>query len=159
MCPLVAGGTVAIAGDLGAGLMVVMEELVRRLSRGNSPLSIFICEGTVGAVQTFFFRAEDGPWTTQRLAALASVDVVIRLSRERARANVYPPVDVLASRSRLLETKAVNGEHLTSSERVRQALALLWTQPGEGKSRDNQLLLAEFRGFDLRVENLCAPSG
>ena len=109
MCPLIAGGTVAIAGDLGAGIMVVMEELVRRLSRGNSPLSIFILmpppspewpyslepgfshaealrkdgfsEGTVGAVQTFFFRAEDGSWTTQRLAALASVDVVIRLSR------------------------------------------------------------------------------
>ena len=177
MCPLVAGGTVAIAGDLGAGITVVMEELVRRLSRGNSPLSIFILmpppspewpyslepgfshaealrkdgfsEGTVGAVQTFFFRAEDGPWTTQRLAALASVDVVIRLSRERARANVYPPVDVLASRSRLLETKAINAEHLASSERVRQALALLWAQPSEGKSRDNQLLLERA----LKVQN------
>ena len=65
------------------------------------------------------------------------------------RANVYPPVDVLASRSRLLETKAVNGEHLTSSERVRQALALLWAQPGEGKSRDNQLLLERA----LKVQN------
>ena len=178
MCPLVAGGTVAIAGDLGRGYSITtVKGLVRRLSRGNSPLSIFILmpppspewpyslepgfshaealrkdgfsEGTVGAVQTFFFRAEDGPWTTQRLAALASVDVVIRLSRERARANVYPPVDVLASRSRLLETKAINGEHLTSSERVRQALALLWTQPGEGKSRDNQLLLERA----LKVQN------
>ena len=176
MCPLIAGGTVAIAGDLGAGIMVVMEELVRRLSRGDSPLSIFILmpppssewpyslepgfshaealrkdgfsEGTVGAVQTFFFRAEDGPWTTQRLAALASVDVVIRLSRERARANIYPTVDVLASRSRLLETKAVNGEHVTSSERVRRALELLWA-PGEGKSRDNQLLLERA----LKVQN------
>jgi F-type H+-transporting ATPase subunit beta len=33
MCPLVAGGTVVIAGEPGAGLTVLMEELVRRLSR------------------------------------------------------------------------------------------------------------------------------
>lgn len=95
ICPLVAGGTVAIAGDLGAGITVVMEQLVRRLSGGSDPLSIFIMmpppspewpyslepgfshakalskegysEGTVGAVQTFFLRAEDGPWTTIRI--------------------------------------------------------------------------------------------
>ena len=35
MCPLVAGGTLAIAGDLGGGSTVVMEELVRRLSAGR----------------------------------------------------------------------------------------------------------------------------
>src|SRR5262249_10703944 len=32
MCPLVRGGTVAIAGELRAGTTVVLEELVRRLS-------------------------------------------------------------------------------------------------------------------------------
>ncbi len=177
MCPLVAGGTVAIAGDLGAGITVVMEELVRRLSGGSNPLSIFVMmpppspqwphslepgfshaealrkegysEGTAGAVQTFFFRAEDGPWTTQRLAALAAVDVVIRLSRERGQAKVYPTVDVLASRSRLLETKAVDGEHATIAERVRRALASLWAEPGEAKSRDDRLLLERA----LKVQN------
>jgi hypothetical protein len=41
-CPLVAGGTVVIAGDLGAGMLVVMEELVRRLGGGSDPLSIFV---------------------------------------------------------------------------------------------------------------------
>ena len=134
MCPLVAGGTVALAGDLGAGMTVVMEELVRRLSGGSDPLSIFVMmpppspewpysvepgfshaealskegysEGTVGAVQTFFFRADDGPWTAERLAALAPLDTVIRLSHERGQAKVYPTVDALASRSRLLEAKA-----------------------------------------------------
>jgi RNA polymerase sigma factor (sigma-70 family) len=177
MCPLVAGGTVAIAGDLGAGITVVMEELVRRLSGGSEPLSIFILmpppspqwphalepgfshaeelrkegysEGTAGAVQTFFFRAEDGPWTTQRLAALAPVDVIIRLSRERGQAKVYPTVDVLASRSRLLETEAVDGEHATIAERVRRALASLWAKPGEAKSRDDRLLLERA----LKVQN------
>ena len=56
---------------------------------------------------------------------------------------------MLASRSRILDTRAVNAEHLTSSERVREALALLWTPPGEGKSRDNQLLLEQA----LKVQN------
>ena len=42
MCPLVAGGTVAIAGELGAGTTVVMEELVRRLGRrGRARISSF----------------------------------------------------------------------------------------------------------------------
>ncbi|HTC05056.1 MAG TPA: hypothetical protein VK749_16745 [Xanthobacteraceae bacterium] len=42
MCPLVAGGILAIATDIGAGVMVMMEELVRRLSGGCDPLSIFV---------------------------------------------------------------------------------------------------------------------
>jgi RNA polymerase sigma factor (sigma-70 family) len=99
-CPLVAGGTLAIAGDLGAGITVVMEEIVRRLSGGRNRLTMFVMmppaspewpytlepgfsvvdelkkagysEGAVGAVQTFFLRADEGPWTTERLAALAA---------------------------------------------------------------------------------------
>lgn len=169
MCALVAGGTMAIAGDLGAGITVVMEELVRRLSSGSEPLSIFLMmpppspewphslepgfshaeelrkegysEGTVGAVQTFFFRAEEGPWTAQRLAALAPVDTVIRLSRERGRAKVYPTVDVLASRSALLETKMLDSEHTAIAARARQALASLWTAPAEGEPQRDPLLL------------------
>ena len=168
MCPLVAGGTLTIATDIGAGVMVMMEELVRRLSGGCDPLSIFVMmpppsperpdvletepgfshaeqlrkegysEGTVGAVQTFFLRAEAGPWTTQRLAALAPADVVIRMSRERGQAKVYPTVDVLASRSRLLEMKVADAEHVAITERVREALASLWATPSEGKACDGK---------------------
>ena len=169
MCPLVAGGSVAIAGDLGAGITVVTEELVRRLSGGGDPLSIFVMmpppspewpyalepgfshaeelrkegfsEGTLGAVQTFFLRAEDGPWTTERLAALTPVDVVIRLSRKHAQAKVYPPIDVLASRSRWLETRAVDDEHAKIARRIRQAFASLWATPGEANAGDDRLLL------------------
>jgi len=82
-------------------------------------------EGTVGAVQTFFFRADDGPWTTQRLAELASVDTVIHLSRGMAEKRIYPCVDPRTSRSRLLETKAVGDEHAAIAERVKQAFPLL----------------------------------
>ena len=89
-------------------------------------------EGTVGPVQTFFFRGEDRPWTQDRLAALSAFDTVIHLSRERIRANIYPAVDVLTSRSRLVETKAVSDEHAMIRERVRQAIAALWAAEHHG---------------------------
>jgi hypothetical protein len=95
-----------------------MEELVRRLSGGTNRVSLFtlaprwseerlpdysyadalkkegFSEGIVGAAQTFFFRAEDGPWAQERLASLALIDVVIHLSRAVAKAKLYPCVDL-----------------------------------------------------------------
>jgi len=145
LCPLAVGGTVAIAGEFGAGTTVVMEELVRRLSGKADRISLFtlvqrwkeedfshaaelkkdgFSEGTVGAVQTFFFRAGDGPWTTERLAELASVDTVIHLSRGMAERKIYPCVDPRTSRSELLETKAVGDEHASIADRVKQAVTL-----------------------------------
>lgn len=174
-CPLLAGGTLAIAGDLGAGITVVMEEIVRRLSGGRERLTMFVMmppasaewpyslepgfsyaeelmkegysEGTVGAVQTFFLRADEGPWTSERLAALAPVDVVLRLSRDRAKAKVYPSVDVLASRSRLLDQRAVSKEHAETANRVRAALAALWC------TERNSNLRAEARERALKLQN------
>ncbi len=121
MCPLIAGGNVVIAGERGAGIAVVMYELVQRLKGGPDRLKVFLLmplwpdappgwsiaaelkkEGysdvPEGAAQAFFFRTEDGPWTESRLSALDPFDVVIHLSRERGRAMVYPTVDVLTSR-------------------------------------------------------------
>ena len=164
MCPLVAGGSVVIAGQSSVGLFVVPYELVRRLSSGNERVSLFLLvslspglapdgslaaevrqesgnEGTVGPVQTFFFGAEDAPWTRERLEALAAADVVIHLSRERIAAKVYPAVDVLTSRSRLLETKAVGEEHVATAERVRHALAALWADRGRLQSGTDGLML------------------
>src|SRR5215510_6646490 len=112
MCPLMAGGSVTIAGEARVGIVVVTEELVQRLSRGPDRVSLFPLvpltptpspdwsfaeelkkeagsECTVGPVQTFFFRGEDQPWTEDRLAGLSAFDTVIHLSRERIRANIY----------------------------------------------------------------------
>jgi RNA polymerase sigma factor (sigma-70 family) len=149
MCPLVAGGTVAIAGEYGAGTTVVMEELVRRLSSGADRVSLFtfvqqwdgarepgfshaealrkdgFSEGTIGAVQTFFFRAAEGPWTADRLDELAPVDTVIHLSRGMAMRKIYPCVDVATSRSRLINTGAVEAAHAAIAARAQEALALL----------------------------------
>jgi F-type H+-transporting ATPase subunit beta len=87
-------------------------------------------EGTRGNVQGFFLRTEDGPWTAERLAMLAPSDTVIRLSRALARAKVYPTVDVLASRSRLFDSAAVDPGHAAIAQRVRDALAALWANSG-----------------------------
>jgi F-type H+-transporting ATPase subunit beta len=155
MCPLMAGGSVAIVGEARVGIVVVAEELVLRLSRDLDRVSLFPLvplvpnlspdwsfaeelkkeagsEGTVGPVQTFFFRGEDRPWTQDRLAALSAFDTVIHLSRERIRANIYPAVDVLTSRSRLVETKADSDEHAMIRERVRQGIAALWAGERHG---------------------------
>ncbi|HXW28317.1 MAG TPA: sigma-70 family RNA polymerase sigma factor [Xanthobacteraceae bacterium] len=173
MCPVVAGGSLAIAGGYGVGLSVVMEELVRRLSRGSDPVSMFVflpppssewpptlteeyshaeafrrdgySEGTVGSLQTFFFRSEDGPWTLERLAALAPVDTVIHLSRERIKSKIYPGVDVLTSRSRVLDGKGASAEHARTAERVRQALMALWGRNGFANTDTADVTLARAR--------------
>ena len=51
MCPLVAGGTLAIATDIGAGVMVSMEELVRRLS-GGCPFAVDLCLDAAAVART-----------------------------------------------------------------------------------------------------------
>jgi F0F1-type ATP synthase beta subunit len=147
MCPLVSGGTVAIAGEIRTGVSVVVEELVRRLSGGSARVSLFTIapnppgsfadvwkaegysEGTVGSVQTFYFLGEEGPWSAERLEKIAGVDVIIRLSREVAQRRFYPAVDPLTSRSRLLERGMVSSEHLDVAARGRRALALLAASP------------------------------
>jgi F-type H+-transporting ATPase subunit beta len=79
----------------------------------------------MGPVQTFFFQADEGAWTQERLAALAAVDAVIHISRSRIVEKIYPGVDVLTSRSRVLETGAVSDAHRTIVARARDAIALL----------------------------------
>jgi RNA polymerase sigma factor (sigma-70 family) len=142
MCPLVRGGTVAVAGELRAGTCVVVEELCRRLSREPGGLSVFAfipphpgperefqemwakeghTGGTAGTVQTFYFLGQE-EWTAERLATLPSVDAVIRLSKDLAQIGIYPPIDPLASRSRLLDAGLVEPEHAEIAARVRQSL-------------------------------------
>jgi F0F1-type ATP synthase beta subunit len=161
MCSLVAGGTLAIAGEWKAGTAVLLEELVRRLSGGTDRVSIFTfvpgggtmtyaammakegySDGTVGAVQTFFFRREDGPWTPETLSALTGFDVVIRLSEALGRLGIYPSVDPLTSRSRLIESSTLGQEHVEVAARAREALALL--APG-APAQDHPLAVARAR--------------
>ena len=170
MCPLVAGGSVALVGELGAGVMVVMEELVRRLSGGADSLSLFVLmppfspewpastgqplsisgslkregysEGTVGRVQTFFLRGQEEPWTAERINEFATADAVIHLSRQVAQAKIYPAVDLRTSRSRLIETGAVGEAHGTVTAQVRRVLgAALWNTPDPPEAKRDRLML------------------
>jgi F0F1-type ATP synthase beta subunit len=149
MCPLVRGGTVAVAGEFRAGTCVVVEELCRRLGHEPGGVSIFafmpphpgperefqemwakegFTGGTAGTVQTFYFLGQE-EWTAERLAALPSVDVVIRLSRELAQIGIYPTIDPLASRSRLLDASLVGPEHVEVAARIREVLHAAVAEP------------------------------
>jgi F0F1-type ATP synthase beta subunit len=140
MCPLVRGGTVAIAGEYAAGPMVVTEELCRRLNSKPGGVSIFtfippgpglsfqevwakegFTGGTAGTIQTFYFVGEEA-WTAERLSALPAVDAVIRLSRELAPLGIYPTIDAIISRSRLLDETLVDRDHAEVAAQVREAL-------------------------------------
>jgi F-type H+-transporting ATPase subunit beta len=173
MCPIVAGGSVALAGEMGAGTTVVMEEIVRRLSGGRDRLSIFAIlappsaewpralepdyslaaefkkegssEGTVGSVQTFFFRSEGGKWTAEALAALSPVDSILHISRERIKSKLYPGIDVLTSRSALFETDAISAEHARIAERVKAALSLMWADNDFANFDTTDVVLARAR--------------
>jgi len=153
MCPIRAGGSVAIAGEYGTGNTVVMEEIVRRISKSSHPVTLFVLipppseiwppsldenrslaeelkkegysEGTVGAVQTFFLTGVAGPWTAETLAALAPIDTVVQLARAMILRKNYPGVDVLTTRSRLLDDNLVGAADVEIARRVREAIALL----------------------------------
>jgi F0F1-type ATP synthase beta subunit len=152
MCPIRAGGSVAIAGEYGTGNTVVMEEIVRRISNSSHPVTLFVLipppseiwppsldenrsfadelksegcsEGTVGAVQTFFLTGVEGPWTAETLAALAPVDTVVQLARAMILRKTYPGVDVLTTRSRLLDENLISAAEMEIARRTRQAIAL-----------------------------------
>jgi RNA polymerase sigma factor (sigma-70 family) len=152
MCPIRAGGSVAIAGEYGTGNTVVMEEIVRRISKSSHPVTLFVLipppseiwppsldenrsfaeelknegysEGTVGAVQTFFLTGVAGPWTAETLAALAPVDTVVQLARAMILRKNYPGVDVLTTRSRLLDENLIGAAEVDVARRTREAIAL-----------------------------------
>jgi F-type H+-transporting ATPase subunit beta len=173
MCPIRAGGSVAIPGEYGTGLTVVMEEIVRRISKGDDPVTLFVLfpppseiwppslaenysiaealkaegysEGTVGCVQTFFVGGEEGPWTAEKLAALAPVDTVVHLARKMILAKSYPGVDVLTARSRLLDEHRVDADHLDIARRAREAISALRVAEQAGVSDPGSILLERTR--------------
>jgi RNA polymerase sigma factor (sigma-70 family) len=173
MCPIRAGGSVAIAGEYGTGNTVNMEELVRRISGGSDPVTLFLflpppseiwppsldenyslsaelkeegySEGSVGCVQTFFVGGEAVPWTAEKLAGLAPIDTVIQLSRKMILEKNYPGVDVLTARSRLLDENLIEADDIDLARRVRKAIAE-WRRAKEAEdSRANPVLLERAR--------------
>ncbi len=140
MCPIVRGGTVAIAGEYRAGSLVVVEEMAWRLRGEPDGVSIFAfippgpglsfqevwekegyTGGTVGNVQTFYFVGDE-EWTAERLARLPAVDTIVRLSQGLAHLGIYPTVDAVLSSCRRLDAGLVEPEHALIAGRVRDLL-------------------------------------
>ena len=150
MCPIRSGGSVALAGETGAGTTVVMEEIVRRISNSGYPVTLFVLfpppsdlwppsldpnysiaaelkkegysEGTVGSVQTFFVGGKNGPWTAEELESFAPVDTLIHLSRQMILRKNYPGVDVMTTRSRLLDDALIGQEEVAIAQSARDAI-------------------------------------
>ena len=144
LCPLAAGSAVAVLGDFRVGAIVVVEELTIRLKDTPGGLTMFqflppgvpnawdwprvraegYSAGTAGSVQTFFFLRErllPGASTP----ALDAVDAVLVLTPAISAMKIYPCVDPLATRSRLLDPEIVGAEHAAVARRVRDALTTL----------------------------------
>ena len=173
MCPIRAGGSVAIAGEYGTGNTVVMEEIVRRISKNKHPVTLFVLipppseiwppsldenrslaeelknegysEGTIGAVQTFFLTGVDGPWTAETLAALAPVDAVVQLARAMILRKIYPGVDVLTTRSRLLDENLIDAAEVEIARRAREAIASLRAAEQDPELAPDPVLLERAR--------------
>ncbi|HEY2993661.1 MAG TPA: sigma-70 family RNA polymerase sigma factor [Methylomirabilota bacterium] len=167
LAPLPAGGAIGVLGDLRVGVTVVVEELTIRLKDAPAGLTMFeflppgtpnaadwpavraegYTGGNAGTVQTFYFlreRLEPGATTP----ALDAVDAVIALSPAMAAAKIYPCVDPLASRSRLLDPAVVGAEHAAVAARVRAALTAgvaLEPRAPETWSDDDRRLMARVR--------------
>ena len=84
---------------------------------------------------------------------LTALDVQWWFSRSRYRQNVWPAIDPLASRSRVLESTAVSQEHRQVAERVRDVLlryyALRERSGSETLSEEDRRLLARGERIDL----------
>jgi len=85
--------------------------------------------------------------------ALNELDVQWWFSRARAKHNLWPAVDPLASRSRVLESTAVSQEHRQVAERVRDVLLQYYELRGQARSEtlseEDRRLLARGERIDL----------
>jgi RNA polymerase sigma factor (sigma-70 family) len=124
-CPLPIDGLVGLVGDMQSGKMVLVEELIHRLSEGNTPLTILVFVETareVPVVQQVEYRTSAAvevvylPVTDASLEALAELiaplDAVIAITRKQAEEGLYPAIDPRRSTSRLLDPAVIGQRHV-----------------------------------------------
>jgi F-type H+-transporting ATPase subunit beta len=173
MCPIRAGGSVALAAENGAGTTVVMEEIVRRINKCGGPVTLLVLypppselwppsldpsfsiadtlkqegytEGTVGSVQTFFVGGKAGRWSREELEGLAPVDTLIHVSRQMIVLKTYPGVDVTTSRSRLLDDGLIAQEDIATARSVRSAIGAWRAAEGHPTSTSDPIALERAR--------------
>lgn len=133
--PLPERGRIALVGDMQSGKMVLVEELIHRLSTTNVELTIFVfvdSRDEIGLVNSLDYRSSEHVSAVylpvQDASALSlrpltdRLDATIALSKEMAARGHYPAIDVLQSSSTLLRHRIVSTEHV---DVVRELRAML----------------------------------
>lgn len=146
LSPLPAGGSVGLYGGAGVGKVVLLGELVRRVAADARGLSLFYFVkpqevesarqmvrtdtdilgtlGTtdkVGSLETFWLltdRATDPDYASSS----EGLDAAVFCSPLQAVRGLWPALDPLRSRSRLLTAAGVGDEHFDVAMRVRDTL-------------------------------------
>ena len=135
LCPIPAGGVVALIGDMQTGKMVLVEEVIQRLGTDAPPISILVFVEalaevamvreldyrTSAAVRAIYLPVEDT--SAGALAQLtAHCDTVIALSRALGAEGLYPAIEPLQSGSALLDPEITGTEHVQVASDVRDLL-------------------------------------
>ena len=134
-CPCAANGTIGLAGDMGAGKIVLVDELARNLADARAGVAFFnfVQPGAEVALlrATFppgydFTRSVivpiDDPRALAAGQAPAALDTVLYLSRDLSTAGFFPAVDPLRSSSRFLDPALVGREHYDVAQAARRLL-------------------------------------
>ncbi len=158
LCPLPVGGRVAFIGRTGVGKVVMVSELVHRLEGSQESLTLFLPTMEGHDVRFIWegFGGDTPPYSSDRVQSVfvpapkeppdelvTLFDAAIYFSFDAAVAGIYPAVDTLRSRSRLLKPEIVGQEHYEVAREVR---ALLWrAEEIEGRSYHPEDLTAQER--------------
>lgn len=150
LCPIPAGGLVALIGDMQTGKMVLVEELIQRLENDSPPISILVFVEasaeiamlreldyrTSATVRAIYLPVADA--SPEALAQItADCDAVIALSRELGREGLYPAIDPMSSGSALLDPDVVGTEHVQVASDVRDLLERAAQVPGDDESAES----------------------
>lgn len=155
LCPFVKGGRIGVVGETGIGLLVLVEEVVRRLKVAPEGVSLFTLirpvdvagaygawtqdplytGGTAGSVQTFYIPSDDAG-DARCVGSLGFLDGVAYITRGLALLGLYPAVDPVVSTSRALDPALVGEEHRDVAQRVRQELHRFREFQGAGAERE-----------------------
>jgi F0F1-type ATP synthase beta subunit len=151
--PLPAGGALALYGPAGAGKLVILAEILNRLSsEPEITLLNFVQTGppekmrppgaeelpnASGRIETFYLPAGDSaePGSTSVETVRDAVQGTVYMSRDMALAGLYPSIAPLVSSSRVLTEEAVGREHVDVVRGVRDVLRRAEaTRQGNGSS-------------------------
>ena len=142
--------TIAVHFD-GAGhevLLVLDRHLV--LPENMADVSLF---AAAKGIPSLLFVPVNDLEQPANSSVLNELDVQWWFSRARAKQSLWPAIDPLASRSRVLESNAVRKEHRQVAERVRDVLLRYYElrehAGSETLSDEDQLILARGERIDL----------